>query len=121
MTGNIRSLELEQGRQVAGDFFIDCTGFRSLLLGGALDVEYEDWSHWLAADRALAVQTISTEPPPPLYTRHCTFLRVAMAYPPCKAVPAMALFTAAGSVPTTMPVQPCSAISQERQSLSPAS
>ncbi len=67
-TGNIQSLELEQDRQVAGDFFIDCTGFRGLLLGGALNVEFEDWSHWLAADRALAVQTRSTEPPPP-YTR----------------------------------------------------
>lgn len=67
-TGDIQSLQLENDRQVAGDFFIDCTGFRSLLLGDALDVEYEDWSHWLAADRALAVQTESVEPPPP-YTR----------------------------------------------------
>ncbi len=67
-TGNIQSLELEQGQQVAGDFFVDCTGFRSLLLGDALKVEFEDWSHWLAADRAQAVQTTSTEPPPP-YTR----------------------------------------------------
>jgi tryptophan halogenase len=65
VTGNIQLLELEQHRQVAGDFFIDCTGFRALLLGGALDVEYEDWSHWLAADRALAVQTRDTEPPSP--------------------------------------------------------
>ena len=68
VTGNIQSLELEQDKQVAGDFFVDCTGFRGLLLGDALDVEFEDWSHWLASDRALAVQTESTEPPPP-YTR----------------------------------------------------
>lgn len=68
VTGDIQSLELDKGRWVDGDFFIDCTGFRSLLLGGTLDVEYEDWSQWLAADRALAVQTESTEPPPP-YTR----------------------------------------------------
>ena len=67
-TGDIQSLKLDEDRQVAGDFFIDCTGFRSLLLGGALDVEFEDWGHWLAADRALAVQTESTEPPRP-YTR----------------------------------------------------
>ena len=67
-TGDIQSLELDEDRQVAGDFFIDCTGFRSLLLGGALGVEFEDWGHWLAADRALAVQTESTEPPRP-YTR----------------------------------------------------
>ena len=68
VTGNIQSLELDQDRQVAGDFFVDCTGFRSLLLGNTLGVEFEDWSHWLAADRALAVQTESTEPPPP-FTR----------------------------------------------------
>lgn len=67
-TGDIQSLALEQDRRIVGDFFIDCTGFRSLLLGGALKVGYEDWSHWLAADRALAVQTESAEPPRP-YTR----------------------------------------------------
>ena len=67
-TGNIQSLELEQDRKIAGDFFVDCTGFRSLLLGDTLDVEFEDWGHWLAADRALAVQTESTEPPAP-FTR----------------------------------------------------
>jgi tryptophan halogenase len=67
-TGNIQSLALEQDRRVDGDFFVDCTGFRSLLLGDTLGVEFEDWGHWLAADRALAVQTESTEPPRP-YTR----------------------------------------------------
>ena len=67
-TGEIRSLDLEEDRTVDGDFFVDCTGFRSLLLGDTLGVEFEDWGHWLAADRALAVQTESTEPPAP-YTR----------------------------------------------------
>jgi tryptophan halogenase len=67
-TGNIQSLALEQDRRVDGDFFVDCTGFRSLLLGDTLGVEFENWGHWLAADRALAVQTESTEPPRP-YTR----------------------------------------------------
>lgn len=67
-TGNIQSLEVRQDCRLAGDFFIDCTGFRSLLLGHALGIAYEDWGHWLAADRALAVQTTSTEPPRP-YTR----------------------------------------------------
>lgn len=73
-SGNIQSLELEQGKQVAGDFFIDCTGFRGLLLGDTLDVEFEDWSHWLASDRALVVQTKSGEPPAPytLATAHAS-------------------------------------------------
>ena len=67
-SGNIRSLELDNGEYVQGDVFIDCTGFRGLLIGDALGVEYEDWSHYLAADSAIAVQTESPEPPRP-YTR----------------------------------------------------
>ena len=54
-TGDIAAITLASGSQVAGDFFIDCTGFRSLLLGGELGVGYQDWSHWLPCDRALAV------------------------------------------------------------------
>ena len=67
-TGNIESLELDNGAAVVGDFFIDCTGFRALLLGETLGVGYDDWSHWLAADSAWAVQTESTEAAVP-YTR----------------------------------------------------
>jgi tryptophan halogenase len=66
--GNISSLVLEGGEPVSGDVFIDCTGFRALLIGDNLDVGYEDWSHWLAADSAIAVQTQAVEAPRP-YTR----------------------------------------------------
>ena len=54
-SGDITAITLKGGKQVTGDFFIDCTGFRSLLLGETLGVGYQDWSRWLPCDRALAV------------------------------------------------------------------
>ncbi|WP_448503036.1 tryptophan halogenase family protein [Sphingomonas sp.] len=66
--GDIAALLLDGERRVAGDLFVDCTGFRALLIGETLGAGYEDWSRWLPCDRALAVASARTAPPIP-YTR----------------------------------------------------
>ncbi len=66
--GNVAALVLDSGRRLEGDLFLDCTGFRSLLLGQTMGVPYDDWSQWLFNDSAIAVQTESVGPAVP-YTR----------------------------------------------------
>jgi len=67
-SGNIAALELDGGRRIEGDLFVDCTGFRALLIEGVLHAGYDDWTHFLPNDSAIAVQTASVRPPVP-YTR----------------------------------------------------
>ncbi len=67
-SGFIEALVLESGETVEGDLFIDCTGFRGLLIEGTLATGWDDWSHWLPTDSALAVQTEAVGPARP-YTR----------------------------------------------------
>jgi tryptophan halogenase len=67
-TGHIAALLLESGQRIEGDLFLDCTGFRALLIEGALHVGHDDWTHYLPCDAAIAVQTASVRPPVP-YTR----------------------------------------------------
>jgi tryptophan halogenase len=54
-SGDVESVELESGERIAGDLFVDCSGFVSLLLGKALGEPFQNWSKWLPADRAVAM------------------------------------------------------------------
>jgi len=62
-SGAVSHVTMKDGKNISADIFIDATGFRALLIGQAMGIDYQDWSHWLPCDRAVTIGSKADELP----------------------------------------------------------
>ena len=119
--GFIESVTLASGQKIDGDFFIDCTGFKSLLIGKTLGVENVDWSNYLPCDRAVVCKTENKGALRAVHARHGAAGGLELAHSAASSASAMATCTRAASRAMRRRAPRCCVRSTPRASKSRAS
>jgi tryptophan halogenase len=95
--GGIAALRLADGRDVAGDLFVDCTGPAARLIGAMPGARFESWRQWLPCDRAVTRTDAETAPPAP-YTHHAAHDAGWVRHLPLSGTRALTLFYASSAM-----------------------
>ena len=112
-TGDLTGLTLANGKQVDGEFFVDCSGFRGRLIEEEFKSGYDDWTHWLPCDRAVTTHCASPRPIVPFSARPRTAW-AGNGVSHCSTAPGTATRSAANISARTRRLRSCWPTSTER-------